>query len=315
MTAAPWAALVVLLALVASALPAHAQDVPPPPQPAAPAPAADDLDNPEPAAQAQKDETTAQAGLPPSDEAARYVVWRIKAGTGGGALAPRLERALRREMENRLGPEMLSKAAQTGIILVRPELADCDANLPCALDVAEALHIRFIIGGEAVSVAETTVTGWVIDRDRGAEVRRVSVKMEGQGKEAETAAVARLAEQLTMQERLGAADDERARASAPAQASGGGGVPVWRRMMGSGLTGVGALLGAVAVAVGVAGAAGLGMGITFAVLRSQYHTRAAQTAMLGTLVGGGAGLSLAVLFVVCALPMVALGVMAFAGIP
>ena len=250
----------------------------------------------------------------PNAVAPKYVVWRIKAGTGAGALAPRLERRLRKDMETQLGPLMLSKAAQTGIILIRPELADCDANMPCALDVAEALSVRFVVGGEAEASATPTVTGWVIDRERGAEVKRVTVPLEGTGEAAETTAVENLTRALMALERVEAVDAKAAQATqAKAAASESGG---WRSPLlgGALLAGAGATAAA-ALAVALGGGGGVVGALALAWVRSNYHTRRSTQAMLAAGMAGGILLGIGVVLLVAAAPLAGLGVLATMGLP
>ncbi|MBI5496255.1 MAG: hypothetical protein HY904_14625 [Deltaproteobacteria bacterium] len=269
-----------------------------------PGPEAAEVPAPEEAPEAEEAPPPPEAAPAPGAPAPRFVVWRIKAGTGAGALAPRLERRLRREMETRLGSEMLSKAAQSGIILIRPELADCDANLPCALDVAEALNIRYVIGGEAEAALATNVTAWVVDKKHGAEVRRVSVPIEGTGEAAEVTAMARLVDALlARQPRAGAA----AEAVAPShdQSAGGGSVP-WRAvaMAALGSAGVTAAGGVVAVVGGLAAFCGMaGM----LLVRQTFHTRQAFFGAVGTGVTGAAFAAVAVLALLVAVPLAGVG--------
>lgn len=274
-----------------------AQDTTPPPP--AEAPASDALPS----------TTEDAAGTP------RYVVWRIKAGTGAGAIAPRIERRLRREMEARLGPEMLSKAAQTGIILIRPELADCDANLPCALDVAEALHIRFVVGGEAEVTDQTRVTVWLVDLENRAESRRVTLPMKEAGEAGETALVHGLTEALLSPPKVAAVDAAQpptpVEKTVPADEPSSGGNPVLAALLGTG-AGVVGLVGLVVLGAGVVG---LTSGGVFTYVRSAFHTRAARDAQFASFAVGGVLLGMGVLLALGALPLAALGGLAMVEAP
>lgn len=259
----------------------------------------------------------AAVALAPPGVAPRYVVWRIKPGTGAGAVAPRLERALRDHLEARMAKEMLSKAAQTGIILIRPELANCDANLPCALEVAEALNIRFVIGGEAVSTTTTTVTGWVIDKERAAEVRRATVTLAGPGKDAEAAAAQKLGdllmatpamEKVTRQQE--AADEAQAQNTQQAERR-----RAIRRGLGGVLVAAGGSVGLLAAAAATSGGVLMGTGAGLVGVRNQFHTRASLLGMSGALVLGGSSLAMAVLLAASAVPLAGLGALAFVGVP
>ncbi|MEW5851085.1 MAG: hypothetical protein AB2A00_20020 [Myxococcota bacterium] len=229
----------------------------------------------------------------------RYVVWRIKAGTGAGALAPRLERRLRREMTARLGGEVLSKAAQTGILLIRPELADCDGNLPCALEVGDALHIRFVVGGEAVAGKEASVTAWVIDLDTGKEVKRVQTRLEGEGEPAEQAAVAALADGLLQPPKLA----EPKPAAVVAEDEGGGRPPV----LGAAVLATSAVLGVLGVLTLGAGAGALGSAAMFQLVRQQTHTQRARVLSEGSLLAAGALVAVGLVLAGFAVPAAILG--------
>jgi hypothetical protein len=249
-----------------------------------------------------------QTGLQAEPEVPRYVVWRIKPGTAAGALAPRLERRLRTEMETRLRGEVLSKAAQTGIILIRPELADCDGGLPCALDVAEALSIRFVVGGEAEVVSgQARVTVWMIDLDRRAETRRAGFSGVLLDEEAERGVMGRLTAELLMPPSLAGLEQNSA-------------VPVarsfnMRPVAGGVLVAAGAVAAALSALGGLLGGAVFLSGAGFAQLKARYHTQAAANAMVSTLVGGVLLCAGGAVLLAAALPLGAVGVMTWAGFP
>lgn len=293
------------------------------PAPVAPAPDAPPVDTTAPAADLPAEPAEEPEPAPVPGVTPRYVVWRIKAGTGGGAIAPRLERKLRKEMETRLAGELLSKAAQAGIILIQPELADCDSNIPCALDVAEALHVRFVVGGEAVATGDTKVTVWLVDLDARAETRRVTLALEQPGDEGEATLVSKLAESLLAAPKVAAVDDAMKPAPAPAPAVAGdqasknesdqasSGHPV----LGGVVLAAGGVMAVMGVAALVGAAAGLASAGSFWWVQQQFHTRNAGTALLGSGITGGVLLVGAALLLVVAVPAAAAGTLLILGLP
>jgi hypothetical protein len=239
---------------------------------------------------------------------ARYVVWRVKPGTGAGALAPRLERRVRKQLEDRLGSEVLSKAAQTGILLIRPELADCDGNLPCAVDVGEALHIRYVVGGEAEAGKPSTVTAWIVDVQAGGETRRATVTLAAEGEEAETAAAKELVEGLLAPPKLAAAPPPVAPvqpAATPPQET-----PSRRSspLLGLGVLGAAGLCAVLSVGAALASGSALSVALGFGWLRERHHTANAARGASGAVVSAGGLLAVAVVLAAAAVPTALMGV-------